>query len=709
MIQTLPTFCGKDCGGDACPLLATIENGRVTRVVNNPAGGKYLKGCTRGFGLPLETYAPDRILHPLMRVGARGSGQFRRASWDEALDFTAQKLQDIHARYGPTAVMNANSAGSLGALHATWALLARFLSLYGGYTDLTGGYSNAAACFVLPYLLGADWTRSGFDTSMMQYADMIILWGANLLETRQGVDVPQRLVEARKRGAQIVVIDPRRTATVKHAASWWLPCRPGTDAALMLAVLHVLLSENLADRDFIQSHSSGFDQLEAYILGMDGAARSAQWAETICGIPAEEIVRFARAYAAAKPAMLFPGYSIQRVFAGEETYRLTVALQIATGNFGVLGGSTGSMNNLLPHIRVGQLPVPPCSDIPAVRSTSWPDAVLEGRAGGYPSDIHAIYIMGSNLLNQGAEIKKSIAAFENVDFVVSHELFMTPSARWSDVVFPAASALEVEDIGIPWHGYYLAYKPQVVHPRGEARSDYDALCDLSARMGFGEQFSQGRTASDWIDQFILDSEIPDAEEFRRIGIYYPADPERPGLADFSANPLRFPLDTPSGKVEIASQRYQRETGFPAIPTWQEPPQSKRYPLLLITPKSPYRTHSQGSSIAEIRQRKEHTLEIHPQDASQRGISQGARVYLYNQQGLAEVVVQITDDLTPGVVCLLEGIWVDLDDQGIDRSGSANMLTSTAGTQPGRAPVMHAIHVEVTKNLDVPHLQYSNPS
>jgi anaerobic dimethyl sulfoxide reductase subunit A len=699
MIQTLPTFCGKDCGGDACPLLATVENGRVTRVVNNPAGGKYLKGCTRGFGLPLETYAPNRILHPLMRVGERGSGQFRKASWDEALDFTAQKLQEIRARYGSTAVLNASSAGSLGALHATWALLARFMSLYGGCTDLTGGYSNAAASFVLPFLFGRDWTRSGFDASTMQYAEIIILWGANLLETRQGVDVPQRLVEARKRGAQVVVIDPRRTATVKHTASWWLPCKPGTDAALMLAVLYVLLTENLADRAFIQSHSSGFDQLEAYILGTDGEARSPQWAESICGIPADEIVRFARAYAAAKPAMLFPGYSIQRVFAGEESYRLSVALQIATGNFGMRGGSTGSMNTLLPPIKVGQLPVPPCTNIPEVRSTSWPDAVLEGRAGGYPSDIHAIYIMGSNLLNQGAEIRKSITAFEKVDFVVSHELFLTPSARWSDVVFPAASALEVEDIGIPWQGYYLAYKPQVVPPLGEARSDYDALCDLSARMGFGDEFSQGRTASDWIDQFIRDSEIPDVEEFRRTGIYYPPDPERPGLADFSADPTRYPLDTPSGKVEIASQRYQQETGFPAIPTWQEPPQSERYPLILITPKSPYRTHSQGSSIPEIRQRKEHTLEIHPRDAVQRGISQGERVYLYNDQGVSEVTAQFSDDLTPGVVCLLEGIWVEMDELGIDRAGSTNIITSTAGTQPGRAPIMHAIHVEMTVDLD----------
>jgi len=699
-MSTTPVFCGKDCGGNACPLLATVENGRVTRVANNPAGGKYLKGCTRGFDLPLETYAPERILHPLVRNGPRGSGQFRRASWDETLKITAEKLGEIRSKCGPSAVMNRGSAGSLGALHATWALLSRFLSLYGGYTRLTGGYSNAAAGFILPYLLGKEWTSSGFDASTMQYAEMIILWGANVLETRQGVDVPQRLVEAKKRGAQIVVIDPRRTATAKHTATWWLACRPGTDAALMLAVLHVLFTENLADRAFIQSHSTGFDQLEAYVLGNDGKVRSPQWAEAICGIPADEITRFARAYAAAKPAMLFPGFSIQRVFAGEESYRLTVALQIATGNFGQRGGSTGSMNSLLPGVKVGQLSVPEIPGLPEVPITNWPEAILYGCDGGYPTDIHALYNMGSNILNQGSDIHKSMAALEKLDFVVSHEIFMTPTARWCDVIFPAATPLEKEEIGIPWQGHYLLYKPAIAAPAGEARSDYDVLCDLANRLGFGQEFSEGRSAADWINHFIAESEIPDAEAFRQTGIYRPTDPERSGLANFAADPVHFPLGTPSGKVEIASERYKLETGFPAIPTWQTPPEDGRFPLQLITPKSPVRTHSQGSNIPEIRKKAAHMLEMHPQDATQRGIADGDSVRLFNDQGTAHVVTHITEDITPGVVCLLEGIWMDMDEQGIDRAGSANIFTSTQGTRPGMACIMHGVGIEVAPKSEL---------
>ena len=691
----VPVFCGKDCGGDACPLLAEVENGRVTRVINNPVGGTYIKGCLRGFHLPDETYAPDRILTPLIRVGPRGSGDFREASWEEALQLTASKLGEIRSRYGTQAVLQCGSAGSTGALHTTWRLLARFLNLFGGCTQLTSNYSNGAASFILPYLLGDDWRRSGFDPSTMQDAQMIVLWGANVLETRMGSEVPQRLLEAARRGAQVVVIDPRRSATVKHTAAWWIPCKPGTDAALMLAVLYVLCTEGLADRAFTESHSTGFAELEREILGQsDGCAKTPEWAETICGVAADEIRRFARAYAAAKPAMLFPGYSIQRVFAGEETYRLTVALQIATGNFGRRGGSTGSLNNLLPPPRAGSLPVPYLADLPGVPVVNWPDAVLGGRDAGFPSDIHAIYSLGSNFLNQGSDIRKNIAAFEKLDFAVTHELFLTPTARYCDVVFPAATALEKADIAYPWLGNYLMYKPQVVAPRGQARNDYDILCDLADRLGFGAEFSENRRAEDWIERFIAESEVADPDAFKQTGIYFAPEQDRVGLADFAADPEGHPLRTPSGKVEIASRSYHQETGGALIPTWQQPPEDTRYPLRLITPKSPYRIHSQGSNLKYSREKARHALEMHPSDAHARGLVDGETVRLFNDQGECRVPLRLTEDIVPGVVCLPEGVWVSLGPDGVDRAGSANMLTSTQGTKPGKNCIMHGVGVEV---------------
>lgn len=696
-MEQFPVFCGRDCGGNACPLLASVDNGRVTRVIPNPAGGRFISGCPRGLNLPHWQYAPDRLLTPLVRTGPRGSGQFRQATWEEALEITAGRLGEIRARYGPQAVMQMSSAGDTGALHGTDPLAARFFHFFGGSTFPRTNYSNGAACFSLPYVLGKDWNGSGWDAATMQYSRMIILWGANVLETRMGSEAPRRLLEARRRGAEIVAIDPRRTATVKSAATWWLPCRPGTDAALMLAVLYTWITESLVDRAFITTHSVGFEALERYVLGEDGGdVHSASWAEPICGLPSAEIIRFARAYAAAKPAMLFPGYSIQRVFAGEETYRLAVALQVASGNFGLRGGSTGSLNNRLPTPRVGKLPVPPTPDQVTVSGLRWPDAILEGKRGGYPTDVHAIYNLGSNFINQGADARKSMAAFSRAEFSVCHDFFLTPTARWCDVVLPAAGPLEKEDIGIPWLGNYLLYRPQVVPPSGQARSDYDVLCDLADRLGFGASFSEGHDAAAWIQHFLDDSEVADQEDFRRTGIYLAPDQERVGLSAFSADPAAYPLRTPSGLVELSSERYERETGSPAVPAWQASPEEERYPLRLITPKSAYRIHSQGSNVTALRVKEPHALEMHPHDAAERGITDGSLVRVVNDQGEVQIRVRLSDDLAPGVVCLQEGIWLELDMNMVEVAGSANMLTSTDGTRVSQAPVMHAIAVQVTR-------------
>ncbi len=694
-MPSFPFFCGKDCGGNACPLLADVSGGRVTRIRHNPAAGKHLKGCRRGFDMPLWQNAPDRLLTPLIRVGERGAGQFRQATWDEALDLAADRLGEVRAKYGPQAVLNQGSAGDTGALHCTYLLLGRFLTIFGGCTRTTGSYSAGAAGFILPYLLGDSAWQAGFDPATMRHANMIVLWGANLLETRMGAEVPHRLAEARRRDAQVVVIDPRRSATARRAATWWIPIRPGTDAAMMLAVLHVLLSEGLAHREFALQRSVGFEQLERYVLGLEGGeARSPEWAAPICGVPAGEIARFARAYAAAGPAMLFPGYSIQRVHAGEEPMRLAIALQLATGNFGRLGGSTGAPNSALPGPRVGRLPIPPAPEQPSLPVLRWPDAVLEGRAGGYLSDIRAIYCLGSNFINQGADIRKNIAAFQKVDFAICHDAFLTPTARHCDVVLPSATAFEKEDIGLPWAGNYLLYRPRIVAPRGQARSDYDILCELAGRLGFGEAFSEGLDEAGWVRRFIDESEIPDPEAFRRDGIYQAPEQERVGLADFTRDPLAHPLATPSGRVELASSRFAADTGLPAIPTWLPVPADPRYPLHLVTPKSPHRIHSQGSNLPEIQKKAAHALELHPADAARRGIREGDEVRLFNDQGEVRLPVRLSEDLAEGVACLPEGVWLALDAQGIERAGSANALTATTGTPASRSAVMHGIAVEV---------------
>ncbi len=694
-MKTLPVFCGKDCGGNACPLLVEVEQGRAVRILHNPAGGRHIRACRRGFDLVRAHEAPDRLLKPLIRTGSRGSTSFREASWDEALDLIAARLGEVRARHGASTVLSLASAGSTGALHNTETLTQRFLHLTGGCTTLSGSYSNGAARAVLPYLFGPQWKTSGFDAATMRAAEMIILWGANLLDTRLGSEMPQRLLEAKGRGAAIVAMDPRRTATVAHASTWWIPCRPGTDAALMLATLHVLLEEGLVDRAFVDARAVGFERLARDVLGEGGGpGRTPAWAEQVCGVPAAEIRRFARAYARARPAMLIPGYSIQRVHAGEETYRLTVALQLATGNFGLRGGSTGSLNNCLPTPRVGAMDalVPPGQ--PRVPVLHWPDAILSGRSGGYPTDIHAVYSAGGNFVNQGADVHKSIAAFQSLDFAVCHDLFLTPTARQCDVVLPAASPLEKEDIGIPWLGNYLLYKPAALPSRRSARTDWDIFCDLADRMGLGGEYCGGRSASQWIDAFLAGSEVTDHEEFRRTGVYLATDQERVGLAEFASDPSGHPLDTPSGRVELASERYARETGFPACPGWRGRQPDARYPLSLLTPKRAAATHSQLGDRSSPLGPADHQLEMHPSDAARRGITTGGEARVFNEHGVAHVRVRVSEDIMPGVVSLHEGVWFDLDQRGEDRAGSANVLTGTTGTGPDSSCIMHALGVEV---------------
>lgn len=678
-----PVFCAKDCGGNACPLQATVVDGHVVRIANNPAGAAYLKGCRRGFDLGRERESPERLLKPLIRTGARGSGQFREATWDEALGLVAARLQEVRAQHGPHGVLDLSSAGCTGALHGTLPLMGRFLNLWGGATRLKGSYSIAAAHFVLPYVFGPDWKQTtGLDPATFRHSRMIILWGANVLETRHGAAVTPHLLEAKARGAEIVVIDPRRTATARRAGTWWIPCRPGTDAALMLAVLHVLLAEGLADHPFIARHAAGFDELERYV-----ADRTPAWAAGVCGVPAEEIVRFARAYAAAKPALLLPGYSIQRVFAGEEPFRLAAALQLATGNLGRPGGSTGAPISRLPNPRVGTLPVPEVPGQPILPINDWPGAILGDRG------LRAVYSIGGNLLNQGPDIAGNIAAFERLDFAVCHDLFLTPTARHCDVVLPAAHVLEREDIGIPWLGNYLTYAPQAVQPRGQARTDYDILCELAGRMGFEAAFSEGRSAAQWIQHFLDQSEIPDPEAFRRTGLYLAPDQERVGLADFARDPVAHPLGTPSGRVEIGSPAYARDTGFPAIPQWREAP-GTAHPLRLVTPKVADRTHSQTAGMPM----PPHPLALHPRDAEARGLAEGCLVEVFSDHGRVRVPLRLDPDLMPGVACLVEGAWLDLDPDGIDRAGSANVLTGTAGTEPSRACAMSGVPVEVRRAL-----------
>jgi anaerobic dimethyl sulfoxide reductase subunit A len=706
----LPVSCNLDCGA-GCALLAEVRQGRLARIRDNPLRPPLARGCARGYAMARRVYAPDRITRPLLADGPRGSGRFRQAGWEEALDRVARGLAGIGEKHGPESVILLGGSGSCrGALHNTEALGPRFLSLFGGFTATSGSFSSAAERFVAPYVFGTPYT--GLDPATLEHSRLILLWGANVADLRFGASLESWLRRCRRRGVPVVAVDPRRSRTAARLADEWVPVRPGTDAALMAAVLHVLLEEDLVDRAYLERYTTGFPQVEAYVRGRGpwaGAPRSPAWAEGVCGTPAAGIARLARRYAAARPAALIPGLSIQRNVGGEEAMRMSAVLQAATGNAGLPGGSTGgNIWGRLPGPRCGRLPgragragaaVPPprarsaaAGVQPSVPVYRWADAVLEGKAGGYPRDLRAAYNLGGNYLCQGSDVHKSQRALGSLELVVSHEQFLTPTARWSDVVLPATTFLEREDIVFP-EGNFLFYSHRAIAPVGQARNDYDILRDLAERLGFQAEFSEGRDEAAWLQSFLAEAEVPDPEGFRRTGVYAGPEQERTALSAFIVDPRAHPLGTPSGRIELASEAYAR-TGFPAVPEFRGPAPDPEHPLALITPHARYRVNSQFSNDPLLRDREPQALAINPADADPRGVGDAALVTVYSPQGQVRIAARVTEDIMPGVVCLAAGVWPELDERGTDTAGSANLLTSTQPTLPSQGARTHSVWVQV---------------
>jgi anaerobic dimethyl sulfoxide reductase subunit A len=604
------------------------------------------------------------------------------------------ELSDIKSRHGNEAILYLGGSGSCrGALHNTYSLTARFLNMFGGYIETSGNYSTAAASFATPFVLGT--SPAGIDAGTLQFSNLIILWGANIADTRMGCETEARIREARSRGVDVIVIDPRRSASVTRLNTQWIPVRPGTDTALMMAVLYVLLDEKLVDTAFVEKYSLGFDALERHVLGLAGVeARTPRWAEAVCGTPAETIVQFARQYGRTRPTALIPGWSIQRTIGGEEASRMAIALQVATRNLGILGGSSGSplWNNLSYMGEIGVLSNPVQSSVPEYR---WPDAILEGERGGYPSDIKAIYNVGGNYLVQGSDIRKNSRAFAQVEFAVCHDYVLTPTALHCDVVLPTTTFLERHDIVFPGGGNYVLFSNQAVPPLPEAKNDYDIFCELADRLGFLSDYSEGKRAEEWLESFVADSEIPDYEEFKRTGIHMGADQLRVGLSDFVADPENHPLNTPSGRVEISSTAYA-ETGYSPIPECRILETTDRYPLRLVTPHPKFRIHSQYDNIPWFKERERQALWIHPHDAAERGIENEQEVCVTSPEGRMRIIACVTEDIMAGVVCLLEGVWPSFGPDGADTAGAANALTSTVPTLPSHGSRTHSVLVQVTQ-------------
>ena len=715
--EVVTSTCGHNCGG-RCVVNAHVKDGRIVRISTDPRKWTFelppLTACARGFGAVDRVNHPDRLRYPLRRVGPRGSGSWQRVSWEEALGEVATQMLRIRDTYGPAAILDCSRSGNTAVLHNR-AAIQRLLHLFGGCTELWSNLSNEAEIFALRHTYGpkADCKFSGREPDDYVNSRLMILWGWSPADGTFGTNNPQYLHWARERGARIVTVDPRATRTSLKMADEHVAIRPGSDAAMLIAMAQVIVGEGLQDQTFLDRLVLGFDEAHlpegappgssyrSYLLGLaDGVVKTPEWAEPLTGVPAATIRRIAREFGALKPAALHGGYAPGRTAYGEQFHRAAFALCAITGNIGIPGGNSGCSGGARDH-GIKRLGAPGNPANARVASTLLADVLERGRAGGYPADIKMVYSACGDLANQCPNVNKIAAGLERLEFMVVHDHFLTPTARWADIVLPATTFWERSDMHTPWSGagHYAIFMRQAIKPMYECRNDVDICADLARRLGLDGY--KRIPDEEWLREICAGTDVDDCDAFRTHGLArLPAPVDLVAFANEVRDPARHPFSTPSGKIEIYSTSIAADPNphglgvIPAIPTWIPPHAADpRHPLELISPKSRARTHSIHDNQESLARVDKQDVWIHPADAAARGIEDGRPVRVFNDRGATVVPARVTDRIARGVVAIKEGAWFTPGPSGTDTRGCANVLTMDLASPCG-APTYNTCLVEV---------------
>ena len=715
---------------------------------------------------------PTRIAQPMVRKSylesgpngdrsLRGKEPFVAVEWDRALDIAAAELDRVRKAHGNKAIFGGSYGwASAGRFHHAQSHIHRFLNCAGGYTKSIANYSYAAANAITPHVVGQmrslllDQATSW--PVIADHSELVVAFGGlprkNAQVTSGGVGrhtLHEAMLTAHANGCSFVNVSPLRSDMVDDVAPDWLGVRPNTDTALMLGLAHVLVSEGLHDPAFLESHCTGWDRFRPYLMGeTDGQAKSADWAAGITGLNADGIRELARKMAA-KRTMIMVAWSLQRADHGEQPIWMAIVLAAILGQIGLPGGGfgigyaseNGIGNSVLPFaFPAVQQGINTVSDyIPVARISD----LLENPGGPFDYDGHAltypdtrlVYWVGGNPFHHHQDLGRLAKALHRPETVIVNEIWWTPMARHADIVFPATTTLEREDISMThWEPLIVAMR-KAVDPVGQARSDFEIFTCLARRLGFEERYTEGRTPEDWINHLWDQTrqragragfELPHLDELREKGTHpLPDNPREPVLLEsFRADPQANPLRTPSGRIEIYSEAIgaMRYADCPAHPCWLEPYEwlgaAEPDELHLISNQPRTRLHSQFdpgrvSMASKIAGREPATM--HPDDAAAREIRNGDVIRLWNARGGCLAGVQVSESVSRGVIQLSTGAWYDpagpgeTVPEGTCKHGNPNVLTRDQGSSRlGQGPSAHTTLVRVERIDNPPPVTAFDP-
>jgi biotin/methionine sulfoxide reductase len=678
-----------------------------------------------------------RIARPAVREGwlnqreasdrsARGQERFVEVDWDVALDLVAGELARVRAQHGHAAVFGGSYGwSSAGRLHHARTLTHRFLNSGGGCVNQAGNYSWGAAQFLLPHVIGTYAPVTGRVTdwnSVLHHTELFIAFGGLPLRNAQitsggaGAHSTQGWVERACRSAiEFVVISPTQADVPEGMRARWIPIRPNTDTALMLGMAHTLLAQSRHDTAFLHSHCEGFEGFARYLRGDDdGQPKDAAWAAAICGVDATTITELALR-AASRRTLLNCTWSLQRAHHGEQPYWASIALASMLGQIGLPGGGFafghGSINGAAtprpdvpaPEMSAGRNPIG--QSIPVAR---FADMLLapgqaydfNGRTSTYP-DIELIYWAGGNPFHHHQDLNRLMKGWQKPQTIVVHDSWWTPAARRADIVLPATTTLERNDIGGSSRDRFVLAMKQALAPHAQSRNDFDIYRELAARAGHEAAFTEGRDEAAWIRSIYDDMAgkwraagfgLPSFDVFWAEGFAELPEPARDMVLfeAFRQDPVAAPLGTPSGRIELYSQKIA-SFGYddcPPHPAWLPPaewlgaPAAARWPLHLVSSQPPDKLHSQldaGERSVQGKIKARQRVCMHPDEASRRGIGPHDLVRVFNARGSCLAGAELDARVMPGVLVMSTGAWFDPQDAALERHGNPNVLTLDVGT------------------------------